>query len=415
MDAKTIRRQKSSSILYLLFLFLPLLGGIISLTRIRMKAAKNFFVFFCGFLGLIQIFHPEGTVLGEGVDGGRYALELIDMHNNVNSLEQFLGTLYNESELDVYQPILTYIVSRFTDNAHWLFFVFAIIYGYFYSRNIWYLFDRLPNKLPKILWILIAYYILVCPIWNINGVRMWTALHIFVYGAMPYIFDKNKEKIFWCFISIFVHFSFFMPLMILLLYVILGVKRNIKLAFAFYILTLFINTINLDVFRNVLESVPFLESRTSYVSDSSIERMGEISYSWHVVLANEISYWTIQLFVFISYYISRKVNVKELINLFSFSLLIYGVSNILALVPSGARFLVLSKMFMLPAIILLLCKWLEVNKQNNNVLYLSVPLLFSVIFEVRVAFDYYGIMLLIGNFFTAPLLVSDIPLINYIK
>lgn len=414
MDAKVTRSQESL-ILYILVLFFPLLGLAICLSRRKMKYAKHFFVIFCGFLGLIHIFHPQGTVLGEGVDGGRYALELIYMHNNIDSLEQFLGSLYNESELDIYQPILTYIVSRFTDNPHWLFFCFALVFGYFYSRNIWYLFDKLPDKFPKILWILIVYYILICPIWNINGVRMWTALHIFVYGAMPYIVNNRKDKLFWCFLSIFVHFSFFMPLTILLLYAIFDVKRNIKLVFAFYILSLFINTINLEVFRNVLESIPFLESKKSYISDSSIERMGEIVYSWHVVLANEISYWVIQLFIFISYYISRKVNVKELTYLLSFSLLIYGFSNIMALLPSGGRFLVLSKMFMLPVIILLLSKLLEVKKGYNGILYLSIPLIFSVIFQMRVGLDYYSIMLLIGNYFTAPFIISDVPLINYIK
>lgn len=413
--SNTKQSSHNIAMMFVLSFFFPILGAIFSFFTYRDKNAKNIFWLFCSFLGLIHIFHPEGTVLGEGIDGGRYALELIYMHNNIDSLTQFLGTLYNESELDIYQPILTYFVSRFTDNPHWLFFVFAIVFGYFYSRNIWYLFDKLPSKFPKILWILIAYYILICPIWNINGVRMWTALHIFVYGAMPYILEKKTKGIGWCFLSVFVHFSFIVPLLILIVYRLFYIKHVILL-FVFYIVSLFVKTINWNFLRDLLSNISFLQTKTSYLSEEYIEVIESRQYAWHVLLAEDVSYWVIQILIFISFYLYCKdrINWSECLkNLYSFSLFIYSISNVMSSIPSGSRFLIVSKMFMLPFIILLLANNLYGKKKSILLFY--IPLIFSIIFQIRTGLDYYGIMLFIGNFITASFIVSDVPLINYIK
>lgn len=413
MNIKDSIIHKSNKLIYFITLFFPILGLYVSLVRRKDIYAKNIFWLFCTFLGLIQIFHPNGTILGDGADGGRYAIDLIYMHNNIASFGEIVDSLYNESRLDIYQPLLTFLVSRFTDNAHWLFLVFAFIFGYFYSRNIWYVFDRIPGKFSPLIWILVIYYILVCPIWNINGVRMWTALHIFVYGSMPYLLEKNTKKIIWCFLSIFVHFSFFIPLFVFFFYRIVTIK-NTKFLLVFYIITLFVNTIDLDFLRNILENIPLLESRKSYISDASLERLVSVEYSWHVVLANKISYWVIQILIVCSYFLIRKYQLKNVNDLFSFSLFIYGISNIISLIPSGGRFIILSKMFMIPVFILVLSECRKVIL-TRKCLWLCIPLIFSIIFQIRIGLDYYGIMLIVGNFFTAPFITSEIPLIDFIK
>ena len=165
---------------FVVTLLFPFWGVIYSLYHWRASWAKNTFWLACIYMGMVQIFHPEGTILGDGADGGRYVLDLISMHVNVHSFTDVAKVFYDGSTLDVYQKTLTFIVSRFTDNGHVLFFFFAVVFGFFYSRNIWYVLDKLPEKFNKYLWVLILFYFLVCPIWLINGVRMWTATHVFV-------------------------------------------------------------------------------------------------------------------------------------------------------------------------------------------------------------------------------------------
>ena len=70
------------------------------------------------YLGAIQIYHTEGTVLGDGADSGRYVLELIDMYNNVHSFSDVSKYFCEGGTIDVFCSTLTFFVSRFTDNGH---------------------------------------------------------------------------------------------------------------------------------------------------------------------------------------------------------------------------------------------------------------------------------------------------------
>ena len=122
--------SKQSAIM-LTFLF-PFAGLVYSLANWREKWAKNAFWLACVYLGAVFIFLPEGVGMGEGADGARYAMDLVNYHDDSSSL---LGVLtkyrFERDMMDFYQPIVTYLVSRFTDNAHVLFTVFAAVFGFF--------------------------------------------------------------------------------------------------------------------------------------------------------------------------------------------------------------------------------------------------------------------------------------------
>lgn len=403
-------------------LLCPIVGLFYSLYHWRKFWAKNTFWLACMYMGAIQIFHPEGTTLGIGADGGRYALKLLHMHYMELTLRETVSFLFADNKsLDLYQPILTYIISRFTANGHVLFFVFAFVFGFFYSRNIWYVLEKLEGRLGDWSWVLIAFYFLICPIWNINGVRMWTALHIFVYGAMPFVFEKDRSKLKWCFLSLLVHFSFLFPVLILLLYVFVP-KSVIKIYFIFYLATLFLKEIDLSVVRNfLLEYLPIVyeDKISGYTNEEyALKRTEEVAgLSLHVILSEKITYWIIQVYIVMSFFAIRKY-LKEnesIKRLFIFSLLIYGVSNIFALVPSGERFLVLSQMFMIPVFLFVIKK-----VPKNTYMKLLHPIfmilmLFVIVFYIRKGFDFYGLSLMCGNFITMFFITTDIPIINFVK
>ena len=123
----------------------PFFGLVNALRNWRQPWGMNVFWVVCAYMGAIQIYHPKGTILGEGSDAGRYVLELQEMHRSVNSFEEVSRYFYDGDTNDVFCSTLQYVVSRFTENGHVFFFVLAIIYGFFYSRNIWYILNRISE------------------------------------------------------------------------------------------------------------------------------------------------------------------------------------------------------------------------------------------------------------------------------
>lgn len=419
------QNNNKSTSLVLTFLF-PFVGLIYSLANWRRSWAKNVFWLACIYMGAVQIFQPDGTVLGSGMDAGRYVMDLIDMHDNVHSFSEVVSTFFDGQTNDIFQPTLTFLVSRFTDNGHVLFFFLAIIFGFFYSRNIWYVLDKLPDRIPGGIWILIVFLFLVCPIWAINGFRMWTALHIFIYGALPFALDGKKDKLVWCFLSVLVHSSFIIVVTILVIYILMAkqIKKSswfLTALFVFYIISLTIKTINITAIADIVGNYlpDYYDYKVgAYTSDEALEARHEVSarQSAYIGVLSNMKYWAFQVFVILSYVnIIRNKNIgKWLIPLFSSALLFYGFANIASIVPSGGRFASVAQMLMVPAILLNFTyfpiikeKWLL----DLALFFLAIALLF----DIRQSLDFYGVTLLFGNFITILFWENNVPLMDYIK
>jgi hypothetical protein len=198
----------------LLFALSPAVALLVSLTNMRSKAARNVTWAGCVFYGLMFNILP-----GQGSDCVRYAEELKQMHLTLTSWELLSSTFYQEGQtrFDVYQPTLTLIVSRFTGDYHILFALFGFVIGYFYSRTVWFFVDRLPQnaKLVNLLFIL-AVAFLLNPGSAINGVRMYTAFYIFLYGTLKFFERQQTAYLLLAGSSVFVHFSFAYPFAMLL-------------------------------------------------------------------------------------------------------------------------------------------------------------------------------------------------------
>lgn len=410
----------SKSIGYLSILIFPLTSLYICLRYFRKPEAKNIFWFFCIFLGMVHIVFPEG---GSGADGVRYAERLAVLHQQAISWENFAASLYSTGgNVDIFQPLVTYLVSLITDNPQILFVVFATIFGFFYSRNMWFVLDKLPSgKLGFPTVIFLCIFFLVCPIWNINGVRMWTALHVFVYGALPFLYDKENKKIVWCFASLLVHFSFFVPLAILLVY--RFAPKWLTAYFCFYLFSYVIQELDLGFVKSTLSFLPgFLDSRVDSYTDEEYagrvaERQGQMS--WHVYAANRMAKLALLLLTTMVYIVGKKVMRKDapIYRLFCFSLLFCGFANIVASVPSGGRFLTVANMFLLPSIILFYVsiRNMELPRYVPAVFNVAAMLLlFPVIFNLRRGTDFYGISLLL-NPLLAPFVEDTRPFITTIK
>lgn len=422
------RSDNKSSAIILTFLF-PFAGLVYSLANWREKWAKNAFWLACIYMGAVFIFFPEGAAeLGRGADGKYYASRLMDMYNSSITLRDiFSSYLVDEHIMDLYQPLLTYFISRFTDNGHVLFTVYAFVFGFFYSRNIWYILDRLPNKRLKGLVILVALYFLICPISQINGVRMWTALHVFVYGMMPYLVERDRSKLWWVLITPLIHFSFLYVAIFAVLYFVLPYRIKIHnqsllfIALAFFVITMFVNSLSLDVVGNTLAeySPESYEDRiVGYTNQDYADRLAEGSKgNWYVALSGILTTWSYALLLILAYpYVIRNYKNKEwLVHLYLFALLMGGIANVMTFIPSGGRFRLLSHMFIVPVFLIIAMSVDNNASYRKYVNIASLFLLLPLVFQIRVLFDYYGVTLVLGNFITALFIESNIPIIDFIK
>lgn len=411
-------------------LLLPFAGLIYALRNWRQSWAKNAFWLACIYLGSVMIFQPEGTILGVGGDAGRHVLRLMDMFRDSSiSIGSILSSYQKNAQvIDLYQPLVTYLVSRFTDNGHVLFAVFALVYGFFYSRNIWYILEKLPNNKLGYLFILVTLYFLVCPITGINGARMWTALHVYVYGMMPFLLEKDKSKLLWVLITPLIHFSFLYVALFGLLWYFLPYKMKVNsslfptIALSFFIVTLFINSISLNAINGMLhEYAPdvYEERLGEYVDEdyaAGISSMNE-QKNWYVAMSGNTAHWCYNLLLIALLPCLRRnfKNNEGLMHLYVFSLFLGGFANLMALMPSGGRFQLLSQMFKLPLIIMVAMSIPSKDAFRQYVNIGQVFLLLPFIFEIRKLFDFFSITAILGNFITVFFWENNVPLIDFIK
>lgn len=424
-----MQSKRNKTIAFFLTLVFPFGGLIYTLSHWRESWAKNTFWLACIYLGAVLVYWPEGSLLGEGADGGRYVLDLMDMYGSSITLSQILGQYQIDAHtMDLYQPLMTYFVSRYTDNGHVLFAAFAVVFGFFYSRNIWYILEQLPGKRLGNLFILVTLYFLISPITNINGVRMWTALHVFVYGMMPYILKRDKSKLLWVIFAPLFHFSFLYVSIFALVYFLLPYRLKTRsytfliIAYALFLVSLFVNSLNLDVANDMLVeySPESYEGRIEgYVNQGYLDaNKAQLALNnWYVRLSGSITHWSYNLLLLLMLPCIKRnfKNKHAIMHLYVFALLVGSFANITALIPSGGRFQLLSQMFKVPLILLVAMNIPKNDMFHKYINFALIVLLLPMIFETRKLFDYFSITALVGNFITVFFWENNTPLITELK
>lgn len=425
-----IRNNDNKLAAIFLTLLFPFGGLIYTLSNWRKSWAKNAFWLVCVYMGAVLIYWPEGTILGMGSDGGRYVLQLMAMYNGNESIKAIFGRyMLDQNTMDLYFPLVCYFVSRFTDNGHVLFTVFAFVFGFFYSRNIWYILDKLPEKKLGSLVILVILFFLINPITHINGVRYNTAIHIYVYAMLPYLLDNDKSKLWWLVVAPLVHFSFLYVSVMAAAYVLLISNRAktqgqlfLTISLIIFIVSLFINSLNLSSINAVLADYSpesYEERIDSYVNQDVADRRSEAmdATNWYVGASGIIKNWSYSLLlVFLLPCIRRNYRSgSSIYNMYAFTLLFGAFANVMALIPSGGRFQLVAQMF---SVALILLVSMSIPKKDGFFQYLNIALVFLIIpmvVDIRRPFDDFGITAIIGNFITVFFWENNVPLIDFIK
>lgn len=406
-------KNDTSRYAYVLYALSPLLSLFFAFKNIRCTWSKNLIWLFTIFYGFTFYIASDS-----GSDAVRYKDTLLEMSRSDLTLESLLGLFYSGDSqyIDIAQPLVTFIVARFTDNYQILFAVFGFFYGYLYSRNIWFLIDRANVKINRGGIVLLVVFSLIVSIASMNGLRFWMATHLFFFGMMPLIVEKKKSGLWIAASAILVHFSFLLPFALLLAYLMAGDK--LKLYFAIFVFSFFISELNPASLQSASSYLPqaLQDKSSTYLNEEYVQGRGheKSNRSWFILFSSKaIAYAVVGFAILVFIRRKRYLEKASLYSLFSVGILFYGVFNILNNLPSLGRFLSLSQMLLISVFFWVIIMY--PGKALNRILFLCMPgFMVFVVLEIRIMLGYSSYLLLVGNPVLACFLHPDEGLFQFI-
>jgi hypothetical protein len=400
-NSEYILKKKTNRANYVLYLFSPFISLISAIKNYRNSESKNI-------VWLFVIFYGFTFTVPEGGDGQSYMEYLNYISKGNYSFASFFvdilpGPRSTTGVIDIVSPLLTYLVSLFTDDGRFLMAVFGMVFGYFYSRNIWYLIYRSGARLNITSSFIIIIFSIVIGIEQINVFRFMTAAHVFFFGAIPYILEGDKKKLIIALSSVLFHAAFLLPVLVLITYLLLG--KRINIFFIIYVITYFISEINLTFFRNAFAYLPdfFTERYGTYISENRLTKLQVASMSNNFFAANGFRMMYLSVFIMNVYiYLTKQYKIQSpgklnFSNLFAFSLLFQGVADLISIVPTLHRYPRVGLMFIL-AFYFLFFQYSCKKKSLNRIILTLTPLIaIFLIFQLRILLNATSLDSIVSN------------------
>lgn len=412
-------KTKSNSRLWgglLLILLYPFAGIIYTFRRIQWKEAEHWFLLICVYIGLAFIyFDSTSTIMqGEGKDAERYAMELVSLHHSNIGFASYLSD-YTETKQDndYYAAILLYGVSRVSGNPQLFFGLAALIMGLFFAKTAWIIINR-TQKHPLV-YLLIVAMLLASPIWKINGVRWWTALYVFLYGILSFLFDKKPRKLIWCIIAVLIHFTFLFAVYVVVIWLVLPKKKLAPYVVVFTILSL-MSSFDLSSWSDwIARLIPSFYNEEKIIGYMTFEYTA--THNWFADSGRYVSIYTNMYLVLVSFFKCRDLIKKDdlLRKFFILMLVISSLCLFINFAPWGRRFIDLSN-FISFAWLCCAISIPEFRERAKNAFTIAVPfVLYFIGFQINKGLYSIGLYnMFFGNFITVFLYNDNIPLHSYL-
>jgi hypothetical protein len=387
--------------MYYLFFVNPFLALIYALRDLRRQHAKNILWLFVVFLGFTYALRPDSRV-----DTLRYAKELELLHRMDISFWEYQS---NSGDVDFFSNWLLYNISRFTDSGSVLIICQSIIFGYFFSRNMTFVFEKLNGTLKPITRVLFLSFFLIMPLWTFGGFRFNTAIHVFVYGLLHYFFNRERRFLIWCFVTPFLfHYAFLLPTSLLVAYLFLG--NRVTIYFGFYVFSLFFAEFDLKTFNAIFEQympAKIQERSSGYRSEKVYQMKQEAEaqgifggkQSWHAILYRKSLFWSISLFLIYLFLNRKRLSLLDsnFISILSYVLLFGGFANFLINLPTGQRYSLVVALISM-AFITIYIQNSGFDRIGHRLSILVAPfLIFFILVSAREGFYYFSLTTLLGN------------------
>ena len=387
----------------------PFAAFIVGLLNPRDQASRNLVWAFVIFYGAV-FYIPEWS----NSDSVRKLALLKMMYWSDFTLDELMYLMFRGPGVyqDPYQPVIMFLISRFTDQAWVLFGVFGILFGYVYSRNIWFLIDRVGNRRSAaIVFLIIAFALDESFASGLNHIRFWTACHVFIFGVLHFSDGRNHKYLFVSLLTPLIHFSFTLPCVLLLLF--FAIRRFGIAIYIFFVASFFVSQLDLAVVKSIMQYLPLSHEDHAMTYVNKADAVGDywtVERAWFLDLNNKLT----SLFVFIvsTYLCWRGVHRTRGASggIFVLGMLIYGATNLVSYVPSSDRFFSVAEPLIIAALVLFLGAERARKKDMQLAGAMSSLLAINTALGVRLILEFASVYLLFGNFFVAPFVEADVSL-----
>lgn len=357
----------------LLFLINPALAAVSALRDIR--DGYSYKILYLWFV----IFGIGFCALSETADSFRYVEDFMVEHRY--SWDQYVTEIreyftFDSNIKDIYTLSVNFLVGRFTGNYHWIYLIYAAVFGLFYikSLKIFLKFEVLDNIVFYALLFMFCYS---NPIFNINGARFWTAAWIGVYVALKFFVQKEYKPLLLLLLMPLIHGS--STIWIAILGGALLLSRFQTMVIGLFIASSFISAVSyLNILNDYSYLLPqFMQNQIwSYTeSEMALERLSGIS-QYGKAYADFLMALPSYFIILLSYLLilNRKEINKDNSTKYDFTIMLAlsAITNFLSSIPSMGRFQAL----VIPLLVIVWAQNYEILKKYNKY-FMAVPILYA--------------------------------------
>lgn len=368
---------------------------------------KTVFVLFFTFVGMAFFF------AGDGADITRYVADFEYLHSigKIGFFEYF-QTIPDKQQIDYYSVFMQWLISRVTGNPKIYLGLLAMVYSLFFVANIEYVTDKVNNtKLMVLLIILLVF----APRMTVITHRWWTALQVFLFGALPVIFERKYIRIVWCVAAtVLIHFSFLYPLALLVVALLLP-KRTLWPYLLVFVISNTLADLNFNAIIPYVERfLPEITAERTIIYINS-EELDHNFFSTSARLFMNIANAVLAIWIYFRGKHALKED-KSLRTIYVASLLIGSFAMIANLTEWGWRYLDLSNTLFVCLYIYYLSINIDDASVNRMFRMLSPVFIYVIIFQIRGFLSIIGpLQLFVGNYFTTWFLNDSFSVLDLIK
>jgi len=377
----------------ILFLLWPVLALIVALRNYKKPESRHIVTLFCGFIGMTFL------VVGTS-DAVRYREQFLSISQSTFSDFWLIVTefIYDQESADISRETIFFIISRFTADPFWLWTTLGVMFGYIYSKNIWFLLKESDYSvnLNSIIF-LVAIFFIITPTQGINQFRFWIAAHVFFYGAMHIVLFKNPRYFLILLLAPLIHFGLMVPILAVFVFYIFGRRDFVYIPIA--IASAALAEIDFQMLSGYVELLgPAVESRfEGYTRDAAFERAEDLQdRSWYVAMWQPLLlYMTYGMLAYTHVKLKKSLSDAHL-NMFSFLLILVTLFNLISHFPMIYRYLPVLFLFVF-AFFFLVYNHFEYKGPDLFLILCLIPILLMIAVQTRIMFAYIDVSVIIFN------------------
>lgn len=353
--AKTPSFSSGTTASVIAFIIAPFLSFIGFITRAKNERNLWILFFFYLLFGLCFTLNPE-----TGFDSLRY-VDFFESMEYGSFSDIYFANMVNEGSIgDIYFPTVAWLASKIGgSNYHIMFLCFALAFAIFTINSLKVFYANSHTSMPWMYSLVV--FILICNnfIFNINGMRFWTAAWILLYGVLSFYVVGQKIGLLWILVTPLVHSTFIIPILLIIVAKFLG--RYEKIWILFLIISVPFSFLSVSLIPIISNYIPDLYlGKFDFYTDSKyiLERSSGVGFTY---LEDSLRFclMILEVFVLYKYFKSERRNHNwKLRSLFHFTIIFVAFANFFSAIPSVGRFITVA----LPLVVFLI--WIKAEKKN---------------------------------------------------